>query len=260
MVEWVRFSRNDQTGFGILEEKKVISYAGDMFFEHQADGEVYDLSEVTLECPAPSQALILGIWNNFPSVAGKQGLPTPKHPWYFIKPPSCLLGPNRVIVQPESYIGPVIYEAELAVVIGRSATNVSLENASDYVFGYTAINDVTAVKIIREEDGYEQWCRSKGFDKFGPCGPTIRTDFAPQNQIVQAFVNGEERQNYLLSDMFFSPLELVVYLSKCQTLRPGDMIACGTALGAKSMKNGDEVDIKIEGLRTLNNSYQTASL
>ena len=69
MVEWVRFSRNDQTGFGILEEKKVISYAGDMFFEHQADVEVYDLSEVTLECPPPSQALILGIWNNFPSVA-----------------------------------------------------------------------------------------------------------------------------------------------------------------------------------------------
>lgn len=260
MVEWVRFSCNGQTGFGVLEQEKIRSYSGDMFFENQPDGEIYDLVDVVLECPVPSQALILGIWNNFDAVREKQGLPIPTHPWYFIKPPSCLLGPNKVILQPQSYTGPVIYEAELAIVIGRSATNVALENASDHVFGYTAINDITAVKIIREEDGYEQWCRSKGFDNFGPCGPAIRTDFVPQNQTIQAFVNDEERQNYAVSDMIFSPLQLVSYLSKCQTLRPGDIIACGTALGARSMKNGDEVQVSIEGLRTLSNVYQTVNL
>ena len=82
----------------------------------------------------------------------------------------------------------------------------------------------------------------------------------PQNQTIQAFVNDEERQNYAVSDMIFSPLQLVSYLSKCQTLRPGDIIACGTALGARSMKNGDEVQVSIEGLRTLSNVYQTVNL
>ena len=78
----------------------------------------------------------------------------------------------------------MIFEAELAIVIGKPASNVSIEDAAEYVFGYTAINDVTAVKIIREEGGYEQWCRAKGFDTFGPCGPTIRTAFVPVGQNV----------------------------------------------------------------------------
>ena len=81
----------------------------------------------------------------------------------------------------------------MAIVIGKKCSNVAVEDAHSYVFGYTAINDVTAVKIIREEDGYEQWCRAKGFDTFGPCGPTIRTEFMPTDQLIRAVVNGEER-------------------------------------------------------------------
>ena len=255
MVDWMRFSRGNDEGFGVIEGNEVLSYAGDMFDAHEPDGQVFALSDVKHECPVSKQALIFGIWNNFEVVREKQGLPIPQHPWYFIKPPTCLLGPNKPILHPVSYVGPVIYEAELAIIIGRHASNVSVEAAAEYVFGYTAINDVTAVKIIREEDGYEQWCRSKGFDTFGPCGPTIRTDFLPVDQIVRAIVNGEERQNYRVSDMIFSPMVLVSYLSQCQTLRPGDVIACGTSLGARSMKNGDKVKISIEGLSDLNNTF-----
>ena len=256
MAEWIRFSRGSQSGFGVIRDKEVISFSGDMFGKHEPDGEVFQLQDVNLECPASKQALVLGMWNNFDAVRDKQGLPVPRHPWYFVKPPTCLIGSNRKIQQPSSYVGPVIYEAELAIIIGKYASNVSVEFAAEYVFGYTAINDVTAVKIIREEEGYEQWCRSKGFDTFGPCGPTIRTDFLPADQVIQAFVNGEERQNYAVSDMIFSPLDLVSYLSKCQTLRPGDIIACGTSLGARSMKNGDEVKISISGLADLINIFQ----
>ena len=253
MAEWVRFSRNSRSGFGILNHEEVVSYSGDMFDNHEPDGDIYELGDITLECPVSDQAVILGMWNNFDVVREKQGLPVPTHPWYFSKPPTCLLGPNKTIQQPMSYDGPVIYEAELAVIIGKNASNVSLEQAPDYVFGFTAINDVTAVKIIREEEGYEQWCRSKGFDTFGPCGPTISTDFVPRKQTIRAFVNGEERQNYAVSDMIFSPMTLVSYLSACQTLRPGDVIACGTSLGARSMRDGDEVKISIEGLGDLMN-------
>ena len=186
-------------------------------------------------------------------------MPQPQHPWYFVKPPTCLLGPGRAIQHPQSYTGPVIYEAELAVVIGKRASHVLIEEAAGHIFGYTAINDVTAVKIIREEGGYEQWCRAKGFDTFGPCGPTIRTAFVPADQAIRALVNGEERQNYAVSDMIFSPLALVSFLSRCQTLRPGDVIACGTSLGARSMKNKDKVDIAIEGLAVLRNTFDSPS-
>ena len=193
MTEWIRFSRDNQFGFGVIENKQVVSYKGDMFDAHEPDGEVISLSDVMLECPVPSSALILGIWNNFDAVREKQNLPQPQHPWYFVKPPTCLLGPGRAIQHPLSYTGPVIYEAELAVVIGKRASHVPIEEAAKYIFGYTAINDVTAVKIIREEGGYEQWCRAKGFDSFAPCGPTIRTSFVPVDQAIRAFVNGEER-------------------------------------------------------------------
>ena len=257
MTEWIRFSRDNQFGFGVIEDEQVVSYKGDMFGACEPDGELISLSDVILECPVPPSALILGIWNNFAAVREKQNLPLPQHPWYFVKPPTCLLGPGKTIQHPLSYTGQVIYEAELAVVIGTSASDVPIEEAERYIFGYTAINDVTAVKIIREEVGYEQWCRAKGFDSFGPCGPTIRTSFAPSNQAICAFVNGEETQNYAVSDMIFSPLALGSFLSKCQTLRPGDVIACGTSLGARSMKNEDKVEISIEGLAVLKNSFQS---
>ena len=259
MTEWIRFSRDDQFGFGVIEDEQVVSYEGDMFDLHEPDGEVFSLCDVTLECPVPSSALTLGIWNNFDAVREKQNLPQPQHPWYFIKPPTCLLGPGRAVQHPQSYIGPVIYEAALAIVIGARASHVSIEEAAEYIFGYTAINDVTAVKIIREEGGYEQWCRAKGFDTFGPCGPTIRTAFVPVDQTIRALVNGEERQNYAVSDMIFPPLALVSFLSKCQTLRPGDVIACGTSLGARSMKHGDKIEIAIEGLAGLKNTFQLPS-
>ena len=259
MAEWIRFSRDNQFGFGVIEDEQVVSYKGDMFHAHEPDGEVISLYDLTLECPVPKSALILGIWNNFDAVREKQHLPKPQHPWYFVKPPTCLLGPGKAIQHPQSYTGPVIYEAELAVVIGKRASHVPIEEAAEHIFGYTAINEVNAVKIIREDGCYEQCCRAKGFDTFGPCGPTIRTAFVPVDQTIRALVNGEERQNYAVSDMIFSPLALVSFLSRCQTLRPGDVIACGTSLGARSMKNEDEVEIAIEGLAVLRNTFDSPS-
>tara|TARA_B100000029_G_scaffold483232_1_gene534218 strand:- start:202 stop:957 length:756 start_codon:yes stop_codon:yes gene_type:complete len=245
------------SGFGMLEGDTVISCSGDMFCDHEPDGKRFSLSEVALQYPVPRTAIILGMWNNFDAVREKQHLPKPKHPWYFIKAPSCLLKPEGLIVQPRTYHGPVIYEAELAVVIGRDAFEIAVEDAVRYIFGYTAINDITAVKIIREEDGYEQWCRSKSFDSFAPCGPSINTEFQPENQSIRAIVNGEERQSYTVDEMIFSPLELVSYLSHCQTLRAGDVIACGTSLGARSMKDQDHVEVVIDGLRPLGNIFSS---
>ena len=102
MTEWIRFSRDNQLGFGVIEDEQVVSYKGDMFDLHEPDGEVFSLCDVTLECPVPSSALTLGIWNNFDAVREKQNLPQPQHPWYFIKPPTCLLGPGRAVPHPQS--------------------------------------------------------------------------------------------------------------------------------------------------------------
>ena len=257
MTEWIRYSIGAESGFGVLDGDSVISYTGQMFGEHKPDGQRFSLPDVTLECPLPRTAIILGMWNNFDAVREKQNLPKPQHPWYFIKPPSCLLDPGRAIIQPRTYHGPVIYEAELAVVIGRDTFEVEVEDAASCVFGYTALNDITAVKIIREEEGYEQWSRSKGFDSFAPCGPAINTEIQPKNQSIRAIVNGEERQNYTVDEMIFSPLELVSYLSHCQTLRPGDVIACCTSLGARSLKDKDHVEVLIDDLRPLSNIFSS---
>ena len=124
MTEWIRFSRDNQPGFGVIENEQVASYKGDMFDVHEPDGEVFSLCDVTLECPLPSSVLTLGIWNNFDAVREKQNFPQSHHPWYFIKPPTCLLGLGRAVHHPQSYTDPVIYEAELAIVIGARASHV----------------------------------------------------------------------------------------------------------------------------------------
>jgi 2-keto-4-pentenoate hydratase/2-oxohepta-3-ene-1,7-dioic acid hydratase in catechol pathway len=115
---------------------------------------------------------------------------------------------------------------------------------------------VTAFEIIGRDPGFAQWSRAKSFDTFGVFGPVIATGVDPAALTVRTLVNGRERQNYPVADMIFKPVEIVSRLSRDMTLEPGDIIACGTSLGAMPMKPGTTVEVVIEGVGTLRNEYR----
>jgi 2-keto-4-pentenoate hydratase/2-oxohepta-3-ene-1,7-dioic acid hydratase in catechol pathway len=152
-----------------------------------------------------------------------------------------------------------VYEAELGIVIGKRGRDIPLEEAAQYIFGYTCVNDVTAVELLRSDASFEQWTRAKNFDGFTPFGPWIETELDCTNAVVTAKVNGRERQNYAVSDMFFSPQELVAKLSRSMTLEAGDIISCGTSLGAMPWQNDAVVEVAIEGIGTLTNTMKESA-
>ncbi|MFB3109800.1 MAG: fumarylacetoacetate hydrolase family protein, partial [Acidimicrobiia bacterium] len=142
-------------------------------------------------------------------------------------------------------------EAELAVVISRPARNISAEDASRYIFGYTAANDVTA-RDLQMKDA--QWTRAKGFDTFCPLGPAIETELDPLERLaVICRVNGEVRQAGFTSDMIFGVAEILEYITAFTTLLPGDVVLTGTPAGASKVEPGDVMEVEIDGIGTLTN-------
>jgi 2-keto-4-pentenoate hydratase/2-oxohepta-3-ene-1,7-dioic acid hydratase in catechol pathway len=159
------------------------------------------------------------------------------------------------ILRPKSYAGKVAFEGELGIVIGRRAKDLEPEAAADAIFGYTCVNDVTAAETLKENADFDQWCRAKGHDTFCPLGPVIATGLDIAALRVVTRVNGDVRQDYPLSDMIMSPALLVSRLSGDMTLLPGDVIACGTSVGVGSMKDGSTVEVSIDGIGTLANTF-----
>jgi 2-keto-4-pentenoate hydratase/2-oxohepta-3-ene-1,7-dioic acid hydratase in catechol pathway len=145
----------------------------------------------------------------------------------------------------------VHHEAELAVVVGKVARDVRIEDAGSYILGYTAGNDVTARDL---QDSDVQWTRAKGFDTFSPLGPAIDTDLDPLEGLqVTCRVNGELRQSGSTADMVFGVSELLSYISHVMTLLPGDVILTGTPAGVGQIVPGDKVEVEIEGVGVLLN-------
>ena len=254
MTQWIRVKFNGDIKFGDLDNGQVSVHSGDMFDGPTPTSETIPLSSVEVLTPClPTK--IIGLWNNFGAVAAKNDLDQPPEPLYFFKPPSGILAPGGTIIRPKSYDGRVFFEGELGVVIGKRCKDVSMAEVAEYVLGYTCVNDATALQIISEDPSFPQWSRAKSFDTFTPFGPVIATDLDPQSLQVTAQLNGKIRQDYPVNDMFFSPLELVQRISRGMTLLPGDIITCGTSLGALPMKPGSTVEIHIDGIGTLSNTF-----
>jgi len=190
------------------------------------------------------------------TVAEKQGLEQPEDPLFFLKGPNTYLAPGGVIRKPGSYDGRVIYEAELGIVIGRTCKNADEAIAADSIFGYTCVNDVTALQVLDADPTLRQWARAKGYDTFGPFCPVIATEIDPATATVRAELNRRERQNYPVNDLFVQPVELVSRLSYFISLEPGDIVSCGTGPGALPMKPGSTIDVFIDGIGTLTNVYE----
>ena len=151
----------------------------------------------------------------------------------------------------------VDYEAELVIVIGRRAHNISENDASQFILGYTCGNDVTA-RDCQRDDG--QWTRGKSFDTFAPLGPWIETQLNPDTCNIRCRLNGRVMQDSNTKDLIFNSRQLVSYLSRCMTLLPGTVIMTGTPAGVGAarkppvfLSNGDSIEVDIEGIGVLRN-------
>ena len=254
MAHWLRFAHAGAIRFGTLQSAIVTVHTGEMFGHKQASAQTLALADIELLAPCVPGKMP-ALWNNFHERAVKEGNPLPAHPLYFLKSNNSFCAHGTVIRKPAHFNGKVIFEAELGIVIGRRASAVGEVDALDCIFGYTCVNDVTAVDILREDKTFEQWTRSKGFDTFCPIGPVIASGIDPAQLRVKALLDGVERQNYALADMIFTPAQLVSLISRDMTLEPGDVIACGTSVGAGSMQPGSVIAVEIEGVGRLENRY-----
>ncbi|MGV8934857.1 MAG: fumarylacetoacetate hydrolase family protein [Gallionellaceae bacterium] len=255
MTIWIRYQHDGKTGFGTLDSDSIAVHSGDMFAQSTPTGQKLALAQVAILMPAQPSKMIC-LWNNFHALAAKLEQSIPPEPLYFIKAPSSYLAHGETIRQPASYDGRVAYEGELGIVIGRSCANATSEQARAAIFGYTCINDVTALDVLFKDASFAQWTRAKSYDTFGVFGPVIATGVDLQTLSVRTLLNGRERQNYRCDDMIFSPEEIVRLISQDMTLLPGDVIACGTSLGVLPMKHGMEVSVVIDGVGTLTNRFE----
>ena len=245
-----RFLHNGTARIGRIEGKDVIVCEGDLFSSLSRTGEVLSFGSVRLLAPVvPGK--IIGIGRNYARHARELGNAAPEaEPMIFLKPPSALLAPGAPIVLPQASQR-VDHEAELGVIIGRTARNLAEdENPLDYVFGYACVNDVTARDLQKKD---VQFTRAKGFDTFCPLGPWIETELDPSAVQVSARVNGILRQDGNTRDMIFPVPQLIRFLAGILTLFPGDLIATGTPEGVAPLAAGDTVEVEVEGIGILTN-------
>jgi len=244
----VRYSIGRTTKFGILDNDIIHGLTGTPYSRLMRSGISHGISDVKLLAPCnPSKIVAIGV--NYRSHGEEMSHRIPTEPLIFIKPPTSVIGPEAGINYPPSSER-VDYEGELGVVIGKRTRPVSAQEAREFIFGYTCVNDVTA-RDIQARD--KQWTRAKGFDTFCPIGPCIETELDPHNLTLETRLNGERKQHTSTADLIFPVDELVSFISHVMTMMPGDVIATGTTSGIGPMQPGDTVEVEIEGIGTLRN-------
>jgi 2-keto-4-pentenoate hydratase/2-oxohepta-3-ene-1,7-dioic acid hydratase in catechol pathway len=248
--------------YGIIEGDSIQPLDGCPLTAIKKSGAPLPLAKVKLLAPATPPNLI-AIGRNYLEHAKEGNDVAPKAPIVFLKATTAIVGPGDAVVIPETAPNEVDYEAELAVVIGTTARNVSEADALKHVFGYTCANDVSARDCQRNDP---QWARGKSFDTFAPLGPWIETELSPANLRVKLILNGAVLQNESSSMMIFNVPYLISYLSKCMTLQPGTVILTGTPAGCGFarkppvwLKPGDDVVVEIEGIGSLRNTVKAAA-
>ena len=252
---FVRYEKGGAIGFGGLDGETVYPIEGDLFGSRTPTGESLPLSEVKLLYPIqPSKVLALA--GNYLSHLSPGSEP-PEYPQPFYKPITCLTNPGDPIVFPKG-AQDVHYEAEFVIVVGKKATKVSEDEAWDYILGYTCGNDVSERNwqngsIDGPENKDLQWWRGKGSDTFGPMGPAIAVGLEYEKSKIQLRLNGEVKQEQMLSDLIENPAETVSFISQAVTLLPGDVIFTGTPGRTSPMKAGDVVEVEIDGIGILRN-------
>lgn len=196
---------------------------------------------------SPSKIIAIGL--NYVDHAREAKMSLPESPLIFMKPSTAVIGDGDTIICPPQS-REIHYEGELAIVMEKTAKDVSIDDARMCITGYTCANDVTA-RDLQRSDG--QWTRSKSFDTFCPLGPRIVSDIDPTNLHITTRVNGAVKQRSNTNNMVFNVFYLVSYISGILTLLPGDVIITGTPFGVGPIVPGDTVEVEIEGIGTLTN-------
>ena len=252
---FVRYEHGGEIAFGGLDGEMVYPIEGDLFGSRTPTGESLQLSEVKLLYPIqPTKVFALA--GNYLSHLGP-GREPPEHPEPFYKPITSLAHPEQDIVFPKG-AQDVHYEAEFVIVIGKEASKVSEAEAVDYILGYTCGNDVSERNwqngsIDGPENKDMQWWRGKGSDTFGPMGPAIAIGLDYEKSKIQLRLNGEVKQEQMLSDLIHNPVQTVSFISQFVTLLPGDVIFTGTPGTTSAMKAGDVVEVEVDGIGILRN-------
>jgi acylpyruvate hydrolase len=216
------------------------------------------LARATLCAPVPDAQKIICMGLNYRDHAEETGQDIPAAPMWFAKFANSLIGSGQAIVLPAAHAEYVDYEAELALVIGRTTRNVSAKDALSHVAGAMPFNDVSARDLQLQNP---LWTSGKAIDGFAPCGPALVTldqvgDLASLELCTR--INGEVLQRGTTANLIFGPAELVAWLSRTITLLPGDIVATGTPAGVgaaqgRFLRDGDTVEVEIGGLGTLVN-------
>jgi 2-keto-4-pentenoate hydratase/2-oxohepta-3-ene-1,7-dioic acid hydratase in catechol pathway len=246
----IRFqAKKELPQYGWINNDNVGRIDGSPFGEFQRSEATLPLDSVQLLAPVlPGKVICVG--RNYAEHIKETNAEIPTTPLLFLKPPSSVIGPLQTIfLPPQSQ--QVDHEAELAVVIGKRGRWIQPDEVSNYIYGYTVGNDVTA-RDLQRKDG--QWTRSKGFDTFCPLGPWIETEFNPADAMITCHVNGELRQMASTRDMIFHIDQLIAFVSSIMTLEPGDILMTGTPAGISPLNPGDIVEVAIDGIGKLRNS------
>ena len=284
----VSFSTNEDKHIGIIRGDKIVSLtalnpedfppciktyiqggkeiqqrAEQLLEEHKDVESVFDLSSVKILPPITQPEKIICVGLNYLDHCAETGMEPPASPIIFSKYANAIIGHNDAIEIPINS-NEVDFEAELVVVMGRETKCVSEEEANDYVFGYTIMNDISA-RDQQFTDG--QWSRGKTADTFAPIGPTIVTHDEvgdPHQLAISLELNGETMQDSNTNNLIFKVPQIISYLSQSMTLKPGDLIATGTPPGVGMgrnpkvwLKNGDRMNITIEKIGTLSNDVKS---
>lgn len=221
--------------------------------------QAYRREDLRLPIQSPSAVFCVGL--NYQTHIREMGRDLPEHPTLFAKFARTLADPFAVIGLP-SASDSVDYEGELVIVIGRAGRNISVEDATSHIGGYSLMNDVT----MRDwQYRTLQWCAGKNFERSTPVGPYVVTpdEFVPADAILESTVNGQLRQRAPLADLVFGACQLIADISRITSLEPGDLIATGTPGGVghsseppSYLKHGDVVEVRVEGLGAITNRFE----
>jgi 2-keto-4-pentenoate hydratase/2-oxohepta-3-ene-1,7-dioic acid hydratase in catechol pathway len=250
-THYVRFQHDDVIAYGELADGQIQKLEGDLFSDPKPTGETVALDEVRLLAPCePSKVIAVGL--NYKSHVGDRE--TSEIPPIFLKLPTSIISTKTPIVLPVDAPS-THFEAEMVLVIGKKAKNVSAANAADYIFGVTCGNDVSARKW---QQGDLQWFRAKGTDTFGPLGPAIATGINYNDLQLEGRLNGKVVQSQRTNDLIHDCAAILSFVSRYATLLPGDIIFTGTPGSTAELKPGDTFEVELEGVGVLTNSVTRA--
>jgi len=240
-----RFLWHNRVRWGVVDGEDIRQFRGDLYRGARPGAYLGPLAEARLLAPLERTNKVIGMAANYGEDDDRDGA------GIFMKQPGTNIAHLEPIVYPRTCLS-VIHEAEVAIVMGRAARHVSVENALDYVMGYTCANDISAREMTVSDIGRGGTMRWKHFDTFCPLGPVIATDLDGDNLRIQCRVNDRTDLDGSSSGMIFGIAELISWVSEVMVLYPGDIISTGCP-GSGEIKVGDTVEVEIEGIGILRN-------